>query len=188
MNTAHVIPGVDSRTRVATTLLLASAVNAALGWRFGPGLVLLAYLVFGTVGAIVVVTDLAARKIPARVVLPAYPLAAALLAITSASDHDWWSLGRAGISMAAVGGLYLMLGLAFAGQFGMGDIELGGLLGLYLGWIGWSALATGTLLGWALAALAIPLRRTFIGADETGALPAGPFLVAGALVAILVIR
>ncbi len=188
MNVAYVIPSVDSRMRVATTLVLAAAVDAALVWRFGPGLALLAYLVFGTVGAIVVVTDLAAPKIPARLVLPAYPLAAALLAITSASDHDWWLLVRAGIFMAAVGGLYLMLGLAFAGQFGMGDIELGGLLGLYLGWIGWSALATGTLLGWVLAAMAIPLRRMFIGADETGALPAGPFLVAGALVAVLAIR
>ncbi len=89
--------------------------------------------------------------------------------------------------MTAVGGFYLLLGLAFAGQFGIGDVELGGLLGLYLGWIGWSALVTGTLLAWVLAAAAIPLRRV-IGGKATGDLPAGPFLVAGALVVVLASR
>ncbi len=166
-------------------LALAAGIDAALAWRFGPSLVLLAYLVFGTIGAVAAVTDLTARKIPARLVLPAYPLAIALLAVAAASQAHWWSLTRAAIAMVAVAGFYLLLGLAFAGQFGVGDIELGGLLGLYLGWIGWSPLAVGTLLCWVLAAMAIPVCRRFTDAGGARALPAGPFLVAGALVAVL---
>ena len=188
MNPVRVLPGVDSPLRIATAAVLVACVDATLAWRFGPSLVLVAYLVFGTVGAIVVVTDLSARKIPARLVLPAYPLAIALLAAVAASQDHWWPLARAGIAMAVVGGFYLLLGLAFAGQFGTGDIELGGLLGIYLGWTCWSALAAGTLLGWVLAAAAIPVHRVFIGGDEAGSLPAGPFLVTGALTAVLASR
>jgi leader peptidase (prepilin peptidase) / N-methyltransferase len=188
VNTARVLPGVDSRTRVATTVALAAAVDAALAWRLSPGPVVLAYLLFGTVGAVVFVTDLTARKIPARLVLPAYPLAGILLAVASASQDHWWPLARAGIAMAAVTGFYLLLGLGFAGQLGVGDVELGGFLGLYLGWIGWSALATGTLFGWVLAAMAIPVRNMLMARTAAGHIPAGPFLVVGALVAVLAIR
>jgi leader peptidase (prepilin peptidase) / N-methyltransferase len=188
VNVTRVLPGVDSRARIATTLVLAAGIDAALAWRFGHSLVLLAYLVFGTVGAAVVVTDFTTRKIPARLVLPAYPLAVALLASAAASQDHWWPLARAGIAMVAVTGFYLLLGVVFAGQFGIGDIELGGLLGLYLGWIGWSALVAGTLLGWVLAALAILVRRLFMAGEAARELPLGPFLVAGALVAVLASR
>jgi len=108
--------------------------------------------------------------------------------VASTSQDHWSPLARAGIALAAVVSLYLLLAVAFAGQFGIGDVELGGFLSLYLGWIGWSTLAVGTLLGWLLAAMAIPAHRMLIGADEIGELPAAPFLVAGALIAVLAIR
>lgn len=188
MNSARVLPGIDSPPRITTTVILAAGIDAALTWRFGPHLVLLAYLVFGTIGAVVAVTDLTARKIPARLVLPGFPLAGTLLAVAASSQDHWCSLARASIAMVAVTGFYLLLGLAFAGQFGVGDVELGGLLSLYLGWIGWSALTAGTLLGWILAAMAIPVCRRFTDTGGAGALPAGPFLVAGALIAMLASR
>ena len=187
MNATRVLPGIDSPPRIATTLVLAAYIDAALSWRFDLSLALLAYLVFGTVGAVVVVTDFTTRKIPARLVLPAYPLALGPLAVAAAGHGHWWPLERGAVAMVAVCGFYLLLGLTFAGQLGIGDIELGGLLGLYLGWIGWSALVAGTLLGWALAAAAIPVRMV-VGGTTTRELPAGPFLVAGVLVAVLAIR
>jgi leader peptidase (prepilin peptidase)/N-methyltransferase len=182
-----VLPGVDTPTRVATTLILPAGVDSALAWRFGLGIVLLAYLPFGTVGAVVVVTDLTAQKIPAKLVLPAYPLAGILLAVASASQDRWWPLARAGIAMAAVAGFYLMVGLVFAGQLGIGDMELGGFLGLYLAWIGWSTLAAGTLVAWVLAAMAILARPMIMASGASDKIRAGPFLVAGALLAVLAV-
>jgi len=118
-------------------------------------------------------------------VLPAYPLAAALLAVASEPRGQWWTLARGGIAMASLGGFYLVLGLAFPTQFGIGDIQLGGLLGLCLGWLGWSTLAGGALAAWLLAAFVLMVRRPILGAKRSSTLPLGPFLVAGAVLAIL---
>jgi leader peptidase (prepilin peptidase)/N-methyltransferase len=93
----------------------------AITWRFGWSSALPAYLALGATAAVVTVTDLTTRKIPEAVVVPSYPLAAALLAVASAPRGQWWALARGGIPMASLGGFYLVLGLAFPNQFGIGD-------------------------------------------------------------------
>lgn len=185
MNAEKVLPGIDTPARIGATCVLGAGIEAAMAWRFGWSPALPAFLALGAVGAVITITDLATRKIPEAVVLPAYPLAAVLLAVASAPRGQWWALARGGIAMASLGGFYLVLGLAFPNQFGIGDIELGGLLGLYLGWLGWSALSGGTIAAWLLAALALPAHHLLDHGARRGALAAGPFLVAGALVAVL---
>lgn len=185
MNAEKVFPGIDTPGRSAATCALGAGIDAAMAWRFDWSAALPAYLAFGAIAAAVTVTDLAVHKIPEAIVLPAYPLAVALLAVASAPRGQWWALARGGIAMALLGGFYLILGLGFPTQFGIGDIQLGGLLGLYLGWLGWSALSGGTLAAWLLAALALPARNILNRHARPAALAAGPFLVAGALVAIL---
>lgn len=188
MSPRRLLPSIDNPVRSAAAVGIAAAVDAAIAWKFGAHAALPAYLLLGAVCAVVAVTDLAARRIPAAVVLPAYPLGALLLVGASASGGQWWPLARAGLAAVAIGGFYLILGLGFSGQLGLGDVELGGLLGLYLGYLGWAPVVTGTLLAWLLAALAIPLRRAFAPSNAVRELPAGPFLVTGALVAILTAR
>ena len=63
-----------------------------------------------------------------------------------------------------------------------GRLALAGLLGLYLAWFGLSALLTGVLVAWSMAALAVAIGRLN---HRRGSLPLGPFLVLGALIAIL---
>jgi leader peptidase (prepilin peptidase)/N-methyltransferase len=188
VNATRVLPGVDTPLRAAAVLGLVVGIDAVMAWRVGVQATLPAYLVLGVVCAVVTVSDLAARKIPAAVVLPAYPIVLVLLVVGSVSDGQWWSLGRAVIAMAVLGGFYLALGLGFEGQFGIGDIEFGGLLGLCLGYLSWPVVVAGTLLAWCLAALAIPVRGALGRPNVATELPAGPFLVAGALVAVLVTR
>ena len=185
MNAQKVLPGIDTPARIAATGVLGAGIEAAMAWRFGWSSALPAFLALGAASAVVTITDLATRKIPEAVVLPAYPLAAALLAVASGPRGQWWALARGGIAMASLGGFYLVIGLAFPTQFGIGDIQLGGLLGLYLGWLGWSALSSGTLAAWLLAALALPAHHLLDHDARRGALATGPFLVAGALVAVL---
>ncbi len=185
MNTAKLLPGIDTPARIAATCALGAGIEAAMAWRFGWSPALPAYLALGAASAVVTVTDLATRKIPEAIMLPSYPLAAVLLAVASASRGQWWALARGSIAMASLVGFYLVLGLALPTQFGIGDIELGALLGLYLGWLGWSALSSGTLAAWLLAALALPAHHLLDHGARRRALAAGPFLVAGALVAVL---
>ncbi len=153
---------------------------------FGWSRPLPAFLLLGAVAAAVSISDVTAWRIPSAVVLPAYPAVAALLALACAPDGPWWPLARAGLAAGLVAAGYLLLALAAPGQLGLGDVRLGGLLAAYLGYLGWSAVATGVLAGWLLAAVVMAVRRP--GSTGHRVLPFAPFLVAGTLVAVLVGR
>ncbi len=85
-------------------------------------------------------------------------------------------------------GFYLILGLGFPAGMGFGDVKWGGVVGLYLGWLGWSAVSTGTLLAFLAAALLVIGRRVAISQIHEAALPMAPFMTAGALVTMLAVR
>jgi leader peptidase (prepilin peptidase) / N-methyltransferase len=82
--------------------------------------------------------------------------------------------------------VYLLIGVARPGQLGGGDIKVAGLAGLALGWFGWRTLLAGAALGFILAAVAslalLAARRVTLHS----AISFGPFLLGGALIAILV--
>ena len=145
-----------------------------------------AFLFLGAVGTVASLIDLRIRRIPNALLWPSYPLGAALLALASAAGDRWGMLGRAGIAMGLVAGFYLALALGFPGQLGMADVRLGGLLGLFVGWLGWPELATSVLAGWLLASLAVAWGRAQRsgGGQRSRPIPLGPYLCLGALVAI----
>jgi leader peptidase (prepilin peptidase)/N-methyltransferase len=177
-------PAISSRR--ATAIAIATGIGAGMVWRFGWSAVLPAYLALAALSGIVVVTDATEHRIPAKVVLPAYPIAAALLALACAAAGPWWPLARAACAAVVVGGGYLFIALVFPGQFGLGDVRLGGLLGGYLGYLGWPSVIAGTFLGWAIGAIVVAL---FHGLPRRHVVaPLGPFLIAGAFVAILTSR
>jgi leader peptidase (prepilin peptidase)/N-methyltransferase len=167
---------------------LVGAVEAALVWRFGWAPPLAAYLYMGAVVTVAVVIDARTLTMPNVLLLPSYPIGIGLLAAAAAADDRWWSLGRAVIAMVAVAGFYLVLALVAGGQrMGLADVTLGALLGLLLGWIGWSALSTGVVLGWVSALVAIlAWRPREPGQGTARVIPAGPCLWLGALIAVLV--
>ena len=91
--------------------------------------------------------------------------------------------------MAAVAGFYLAIALVAGGQrLGLADVTLGGLVGLVLGWVSWSALSTGVILGWVIALVAVVVWRPGCRPGRTPAIPAGPCLWLGALIAVLAAR
>jgi leader peptidase (prepilin peptidase)/N-methyltransferase len=177
-------PGLDTTpARIAATCALGSGIEAAMAWRFGWSAELPAYLAFGAAAAAVTVTDLAARRIPDRVVAPAYVTGPVLLAVASAGSGSWWPLARAAIAAVLLAGFYLTLGLAFPAGMGLGDVKWAGVIGLYIGYLGWTTMPTATLVAFGTAAVfllaASATRRRHL------ALPMAPFMTAGALVAVL---
>ena len=179
--------GLDTPARFAATCALGAAIGAAMAWRFGWSPELPAYLAFGAVAATVTVTDLVARRIPNRVVAPAYVAGLVLLVLASSGSGTWWPLARAGIGAALFAGFYLALGLAFPAGMGLGDVKWAGVIGLYLGYLGWTTLPAATLVAFGAAAVFVlvgrgPRRgRQFV-------LPMAPFMTAGTLVAVLTLR
>ena len=167
--------------------LIGAAVEGVVVWRVGWAPAIPAFLFLGAVGTVASLIDLRTRRIPNALLWPSYPLGAALLALASALGDRWGMLGRAGIAMGLVAGFYLVLALGFPGQLGMADVRLGGLLGLFVGWLGWPELAASVLAGWLLAALAVAwgrARRRSDGGHRSRPIPLGPYLCLGALVAI----
>jgi leader peptidase (prepilin peptidase)/N-methyltransferase len=184
----NALRGLDTPARIGATCVLAAGVEAAIVWRFGWSAPLPAYCYFGAVAAVASASDVAVRRIPNRAVLPAYLIAPALLALASAASGSWWSLARGGITLAAFAGFYLTLGLGFPGGMGLGDVKWAGVVGLYLGWLGWSAVTTATLLAFLAASLLVIARRIAISQIHEATLPMAPFMTAGALVAMFAMR
>jgi leader peptidase (prepilin peptidase)/N-methyltransferase len=99
---------------------------------------------------------------------------------------DWPALGRAVLAAVVAGGAALLLALlAPRGGLGLGDVKLLGVLGLFLGWLGWGVLVVGVALGFAIGALAAVALLASRRAGLRDHLAFGPWLIAGALVAVV---
>ncbi len=130
-----------------------------------------------------VLIDLDVRRLPDAIVLPSYPVAAALLALAALNPGGtthWTELGRAGIGALAMLAVYTAPRLIVRHGMGLGDVKLSGVLGLYLGWAGWGSLFVGWfsafLLGGVFSIGLILTRR----ASRKSTVPFGPWMIAGA--------
>jgi leader peptidase (prepilin peptidase)/N-methyltransferase len=121
--------------------------------------------------------DLETRLIPNRLTLPGAVLALALgLALDPSGEP-----GRL-IAGVAAGGFLLLAALAYPGGMGMGDVKLAGMMGLFLGSAVAPALFIALLSGTAVGAVVIA--RKGARAGRKTAVPFGPFLALGAIVAV----
>ena len=170
-------------TGVVTTAIL----FGALAWRLDTRFELLPYSILAAVGVPLAIIDTLEHRLPNRLLLIAYPTLLTLLSFGSILHSDSTNALRALISMTAVAGFYLALALTFPGGLGAGDVKLSGLLGLVLGWASWTAVITGTLLGWLLGAGAWFTFRLTGHMTRDSLLPLGPFLLLGTLITIAVI-
>jgi leader peptidase (prepilin peptidase)/N-methyltransferase len=157
-----------------------AALFVAVAARFGLDPALPAYLYLAAITVALAVIDLDVRRLPNAIVLPSYLIGLLLLLPAG----DWWAAGRGLLAMAALFALYAALTLLYPGGMGFGDVKLAGLLGLYLGWLGWSPVLVGTFAGFVLGGLvgvALLLMRRATGKT---AIPFGPSMLAGAMLAL----
>ena len=149
------------------------------------GLALVAFLYLAAISIALSFIDIEHHRLPNAIVLPAYAVGIILLATSCILIGDYAALLRAGIGMAALGLAYLALALLWKGSMGLGDVKLAGVLGLYLGYTGWGALAVGSigafLLGGIFGLVLILLHKT----TRKSGIPFGPWMVLGAWVGIL---
>jgi leader peptidase (prepilin peptidase) / N-methyltransferase len=129
-------------------------------------------------GALVVLAaiDLEKRIIPNRIVVPAG--IAVLLGDIAAEPHKAKEWTIAAFATLVVG---MLISVATKGGIGMGDAKLGFLMGAGLGWSVVGALVYASV-GIFVAAVIVLIRRGTAGRKDT--LPFGPFLAAGAVLAL----
>jgi leader peptidase (prepilin peptidase) / N-methyltransferase len=176
------------RSSLGTPLALelsTAAVLALLLGRFGAQPDVVAFGFFGVLGVALAAIDIATQRLPDPLTLPAYPILITLLAIAALSDDDFAAFGRAMLGGLALAGAFLLLALVRPAQLGGGDVKLAGITGLALGWLGWPALIAGAALAFVLSALVslalLAARRVTLHS----AICFGPFLLGGALLAML---
>jgi leader peptidase (prepilin peptidase)/N-methyltransferase len=182
-------PIVEAST-AAFFLIVCARLAPTVGLQGAPGqlvgqlLALAAFLYLAAVSVALGLIDVDTHRLPDRIVLPSYVVAAALLAGSSLLTGDPTALVRAGIGMAALYVFYFAVGVLYPRGMGFGDVKLAGVLGLYLGWLGWGPLAVGAFsaffLGGVFSIALIALKR--IG--RKGGIPFGPWMLAGAWVGV----
>jgi leader peptidase (prepilin peptidase) / N-methyltransferase len=162
-----------------------AVVFVVLAARIGLEPELPAFLYLGAIGVALALIDLDVKRLPNAIVLPSYVVAAVLLGAAAVFGHDWSSYLRAGLGMAALYAFYFALAWVYPAGMGFGDVKLAGVLGAYLGWLGWGEVVTGTFLGFLFGGV-VGIALMAIGkAGRKSKVPFGPFMLAGAFVAIL---
>jgi leader peptidase (prepilin peptidase)/N-methyltransferase len=157
---------------------------AATAARFGLSAVLPAFLYLAAVSVVLALIDLDTKKLPNPIVLPSYGVAAVLLGAAALATGEWGDLLRAALGMAAMYAFYFVLALIYPAGMGFGDVKLAGVLGAFLGWLGWGPLIVGLFLGFFTGGVVGILLLAIGRAGRKTKLPYGPFMLFGAQVSV----
>jgi len=172
-------------SRYPVVEVLTGLVFAVMALRFGTDVVLVAFLYLAAIGVALTMIDLDVKRLPNVIVLPSYVVATLLLGVSAAVSGQWSDLVRALLGMAVLYGFYFLLALIYPAGMGFGDVKLAGVLGLYLGWLGWAEVIAGGFLGFLFGGVVGGALMAVRRAGRKSQIPFGPFMLAGALVAIL---
>lgn len=160
-----------------TELALGALYVATVAVLWGDATELLLGLVFVTALLAVTLTDLDRRVIPNKVLL-----VAAVLGVAIAAIGDPSSLPERAMAAAAAGGGLLLVVLAYPRGMGLGDVKLAAVMGLFLGRNVAPAILVALLVGSVVGLVLIARHGP---AARKRAIPFGPFLALGGVVALL---
>jgi leader peptidase (prepilin peptidase)/N-methyltransferase len=169
--------------------LAAGAVTAVLlgglGARVHPALVLAAACWLAACAVPLACTDLAVQRLPDPLTGAAYAGTAVLLLAAAAVGGTWSALVRALLGGLALAGFYLLLMVISPSGMSLGDVKLAASLGTLLAWFGWRLLLAGGFAGFLLGGVFAGALLVSRRADRKQAIPFGPFMIAGAILAVL---
>jgi leader peptidase (prepilin peptidase) / N-methyltransferase len=166
---------ISPRYPLVEALTAALCVGTVLAHRSAAGIALSVVLILLVVPAALI--DLEHRIIPNRITALGTVLAIALGVVLDPAGEP----GRL-IAGAGAGGFLLLAALAYPGGMGMGDVKLAAVMGIFLGRAVAAAMVIAMLAGVVVGAFVIARRGARMGRKT--AVPFGPFLAFGALVAV----
>jgi leader peptidase (prepilin peptidase)/N-methyltransferase len=166
--------------------LATAIVFGAFALRLGYDWALPAFLYLAAVGIALAMIDLDTKRLPNALTLPSYVVGIVLLGAAALASGEVWAVERALIGMAVLYGFYFLLAFINPKGMGFGDVKLAGVLGLYLGYLGWGELGVGAMLGFLLGGVWGVVAMVARRATRKTQVPYGPFMVAGAFLAVLV--
>jgi len=171
---------------VAVALAFLPAVLTAPSLQLGisSALVLVSFLYLAAISVALAAIDLDVHRLPNRIVLPSYVVGVVLLGAAALVGGDLVRFATALAGAGVLTAFYLALALVKPGGMGMGDVKLAGVIGLFLGYLGWAPLVVGTMGAFVLGGiLGIVLMITGVARRGSG-IPFGPWMLTGAWLGI----
>ena len=147
-------------------------------------LLLVAFLYLAAVSVTLAMIDLDTHRLPNAIVLPGYIVGLVTLGAAALLTEDGDAAVRAIIGGAALFAVYFLMTVVYPGGMGFGDVKLAGVLGLFLGFLGWGELAVGAFAAFALGGLFGVILLVARRAGGKTRIPFGPWMLLGAWVGI----
>jgi leader peptidase (prepilin peptidase)/N-methyltransferase len=184
---ATLSPG--QQTRAAPPPLAVELVTAVLlgglAVRVHPGLVLAAACWLAVCGVALAWIDASVRRLPDVLTAAAYAGTTVLLLAAAATSGNWHGLLRAVAAGLVLATILAATSVISRSALGLGDAKLAASLSTMLAWSGWLTLARGLVAGILLGAVYALILLASRRATRGHRVAFGPFLIAGALLAIL---
>lgn len=150
-----------------------------------------AYLYLVSIGVALTLIDLDVHRLPNVIVLPAWVVGPVLLALAAAGTGEWGRWVRALLAGLVLFTFYAVvhygsrLVYGRSGGIGLGDVKLAFVLGAYLGWSGWGALAVGAFAAFLVATVFWIVLLAAGKANRKTQIPFGPWMIVGAGIGIV---
>jgi leader peptidase (prepilin peptidase)/N-methyltransferase len=177
------LPGTGVRI---TTAVITGLLCAAFAFRFGADAGLPAFVLLAILGVQLARIDISLHLLPNPLVLSLLLGGLFCLLAAIVGGSQWTDVLRAVAGGAILFVIYLILAVISPSGMGMGDVKFAAPIGLYLGYLGWSQLLYGGLLGFSLNGIVTVLVLRKNRAVRTSEVPHGPSMfLAAAGVALL---
>ncbi|WP_163161963.1 prepilin peptidase [Arthrobacter sp. Alg241-R88] len=160
-----------------TTAALTGLACAAFTLRFGMSIALPAFIFLAALGVQLARIDVAQHLLPNPLVLMLLAGGFLLFLIPGLFNKQAEDLLRSVLGSVILFVGYLILRLISPGGIGMGDVKLAAPVGLYLGYLGWSQLLYGGLLGFILNGLVTILVLSRKGRNKATEVAHGPSML-----------
>jgi leader peptidase (prepilin peptidase)/N-methyltransferase len=180
--------GAGRSTEFSLVIFFVACASSVLWWiaaqRFEEDLTVLGFGVLIAVGLRLMLIDIDTHLLPSGILYRAIALAVPLLVLAALNDSTG-SIATMFLGALIMWVLMKTLEVLSRGDLGGGDVRLALLLGLYTGWLSLEHVAIAVVAGFAAAGLFALVLVVLRRAGRRTHIAFGPFLIAGALLAVL---
>ncbi len=154
-------------------------VFALAAWHFGLSWELPAFLYLAAISIALALIDLDVHRLPNSIVLPSYAVAGLLLSGVALLQGDPIVVVRLAAGGLALYAFYFVLAIIYPSGMGFGDVKLAGVLGMYLGFLGWPQVVVGAFLAFLLGGVVGGFLMVIRKVGRKSKIPFGPFMLLG---------